>query len=130
MAIYAVGTFTSFIPLDNPAPTAWVASDTWKTAAYSINTADNDNTDSFWLKARDSKFLKKIKHIAQKVPYNNALNKVLFPIWDISFQLFLPQALLTLMEPPCANPHETINATVADRKSTRLNSSHLVISYA
>src|SRR5665213_2872604 len=113
MAIYTVGTFTSLIPLDNPAPTACVESDIWKTAAYNINTADNDNTAALWLKASGSRFLKIIKQIAQKVPYINALNKVLFPICDISFQLFRPQALLTLIEPPCASPHETINATVA-----------------
>ncbi len=51
--MYKVGTFTSLIPLSKPTPIACVASEIWKTAAYNINTADNDNTAALSLKVKD-----------------------------------------------------------------------------
>ena len=112
-AMYKVGIRTSLMPLSKPAPIACVASEIWKTAAYNINIADKDKTAALPVKARGKIFLRQTKDIAPKIPYNRPLSNVLFPILLISFQLFLPQALLTLIEPPCDKPHETINATDA-----------------
>ena len=101
------------MPLSKPTPIACVESEIWNMAAYSINTEDKANTPALLLKARGRIFLKQIKNIAQNIPYSKPLSNVLLPIMLMSLQLFLPHALLTLIEPPCASPQETIKATDA-----------------
>ncbi len=46
-----------------------------------------------------------VKTSPQKLPYNNAVIKVVFPITRILFQSDLPKALLTRMDPALTKSH-------------------------
>ena len=70
MAINQVGVFTSLIPLNSPAPIAWVLSDIWNIAANNNNIADNSITAGSLLNDADNCHRSVVNNIAQNKPYN------------------------------------------------------------